>query len=175
MPQEEIAELIDHYKLKKLVTAYCRAVDRRDVRLMRELYHPDAIDDHGQIFYGTAEAFYEFLPGALVQFSMTTHHIANSIFRIEGDYAEGETYLIAAHVTKEQPPRNLIVSGRYLDKFERRDGQWRFSHRVSLVDWANFDAEALGEMFPAQNERQTALGRVDLEDPSYLFLPLLRC
>ena len=140
-------EVADRHALYDLVVGYCRATDRRDKALMRTLYHPDAIDDHGALFYGTRDSFIDFLPGPVTAFATTTHHITNTLFRIDGDYAEGESYLIACHITRETPPRNLTVSGRYLDKFERRSGVWRFIHRVCMVDWANMPARR--DCFPA--------------------------
>jgi hypothetical protein len=172
--QSELQELIDQHALRELVVAYCRAIDRRDVNVMKTLYHPGAIDDHGCLFYGTAEEFLLFLPGPVTKFEMTTHHITNSLFKVAGDYAEGESSLIAAHVTRENSLRNLIVSGRYLDEFERRNGEWRFSHRLALMDWANLPAEAIVELLPPRLDRPSAVGTVDKDDPSYLFLPSFR-
>jgi hypothetical protein len=28
-----------------------------------------------------------------------------------------------------------ILSGRYLDRFERRDGEWRFTERIATSLW----------------------------------------
>lgn len=148
-----LEQAVDKLELYELVVAYCRATDRRDVELMRKLYHPDAIDDHGSLFYGSGEEFIAFLPGPITVFSMTTHHITNTSFHVAGDYAEGESYLIAGHITRETPPRNLIVSGRYLDKFERRKGVWRFSHRTAMLDWANMSGEEIVKLLPPRLDR----------------------
>ena len=29
----------------------------------------------------------------------------------------------------------MVAAGRYLDRFERRDGKWRFAHRQACYDW----------------------------------------
>ncbi len=31
----------------------------------------------------------------------------------------------------------MLVGGRYFDKYERRDGAWKFLHRAIVTDWAN--------------------------------------
>jgi len=43
----KIQEIIDKESIRDLVHMYCRAADRHDHDLMRELYHEDAYDDHG--------------------------------------------------------------------------------------------------------------------------------
>jgi hypothetical protein len=164
--------LADKMELYELVVAYCRAVDRRDVALMRSLYHADAIDDHGSLFYGTGEEFIAFLPGPLTEFALTTHHITNTLFQVSGDEAEGESYFIAGHITLEAVPRNLIVSGRYLDKFQRRDGMWRFSHRTAVADWANLPGEEIVKLLPPRLDRPSATGAPDKSDPSYKILTM---
>lgn len=73
-----LEEAADKVELYELVVAYCRAMDRRDVDLMRTLYHPDAIDDHGSLFDGTGEEFINFLPGPITVFAITTHHTTNA-------------------------------------------------------------------------------------------------
>ncbi len=172
MSNDRLEQAADKLELYELVVSYCRATDRRDVDLMRELYHSDAIDDHGALFYGSGEEFIAFLPGPITAFAITTHHITNALFKVDGDRAEGESYLLASHITKETPPRNLTVSGRYLDKFERRDGRWRFSHRVAMMDWSNWTAEEMLAMLPPRLDRPSAVGTVDRTDPSYAMLAM---
>ena len=46
----KIQEIIDRESIRDLVHMYCRAADRHDHELMRELYHEDAHDDHGSFF-----------------------------------------------------------------------------------------------------------------------------
>ena len=38
--------------------------------------------------------------------------------------------------------------GRYLDEFERRDGEWRISKRTYILDWSKKFSNALEEMTP---------------------------
>lgn len=168
--ENKLKHMLDKQELYELVVSYCRAMDRHDWDLVRELYHSDAIDDHGSLFYGNREEFLAFLPGPIVNFSATTHHITNTLFRVDGDYAEGESYLIASHITREDPPRNLMVSGRYLDRFERRDGTWRFIHRSSLADWANMPVDELMQILPPLLDRPPLVPAQDRTDPSYSLL-----
>lgn len=61
-------EMVDEYQLRKLVHAYCRAVDRGDTERLRELYHHDAVDAHGAFSAGSADRFLDEL-AALVRTS----------------------------------------------------------------------------------------------------------
>ena len=50
----KIQEILDKESIRDLVNLYCRAADRHDHELMRQLYHEDAYDDHGSFLKGKA-------------------------------------------------------------------------------------------------------------------------
>ena len=41
------ARLEDRFQIEQVMRRWARAVDRRDWALVREVFHPGAIDDHG--------------------------------------------------------------------------------------------------------------------------------
>ena len=48
-----------------------------------------------------------------------------------------ETYGIAVHRSASGAAHlNLSTGFRYVDRFERRDGEWRIAHRVAVTDWS---------------------------------------
>ena len=157
-----LAALTDRAALQELLHAYCRGVDRRDYALLSTLYHPDARDDHGGLFRGSAADYIAWLPGMLARFASTSHYIHNAEFRIEGDRAEGQSSVVAHHLTHPPDPVDVVMGGRYLDRFERRDGRWRFSYRFALLDWAT----------PWSADTDAPMGRADETDPSYAVLSL---
>ena len=59
-----LQEMIDEFRLRKLVHAYCRAVDRGDIAALRDLYHQDAVDAHGGFSTGSIDQFFEQLVAA---------------------------------------------------------------------------------------------------------------
>jgi hypothetical protein len=127
-------ELLDRIALHDLVMRYCRGADRRDFALVRACYHDDAIDDHGAMFKGTADEFVAWLPEITSHWSLTRHAISNSLFVIDGDRAEGEHYVEAWHRTHGPEPKLFVALGRYLDKYERRGGLWKFTYRSLVFD-----------------------------------------
>jgi hypothetical protein len=162
-----LAELVDKQALRELAFAYCRGVDRQDFALLRSLYHEDAIDDHG-VFCGSAEAYVDWLAQVLPIFEVTCHSIANAWYRLDGDRAEGELYFQAYHRTPALD--ELIVAGRYVDRYARRAGVWKFAHRVVLIDWAE-----TRKADPATYASQVAgvpHGLSSAADPSYAALSL---
>jgi hypothetical protein len=57
---------------------------------------------------------------------------------VTADEASGETYCLAHHVWNENRQRMLLViSIRYLDRFVRQDGTWRFAERRLITDWTD--------------------------------------
>ena len=169
---DALTELIDKQALRELALEYCRAVDRRDFALLRRLYHDDAIDDHGAMFRGTPDEFVAWLPPVLASFEATVHSITNALYAVQGDHAQGELYSVAYHRTHPPAARDVVIGGRYLDRYERRDGRWGFVHRSLALDWCRIDAVdpvAYGEFAAGAPP-----GRPDHEDPSYFALPFFR-
>ena len=127
-------ELLDKQALHELVVRYCRAVDRADLELLLSCYHDDAIDDHGTFCGPPAEVFPPVLD-RLRREPATQHALTNESFEIDGDVAYGETY----NEMRTTGPDGTMVhggSGRYLDRFERRDGTWRIARRTSIIEWS---------------------------------------
>ncbi len=127
-------EAIDRVELTDLVMRYCRGIDRRDFNLVRSLYHDDAIDDHGDMFCGSPDEYVKWLPIVLEPLDCTIHAISNSFFVIDGDVAEGEHYSTNFHRTRQAPRQEIIIHGRYLDRYERREGEWKFARRQIVFD-----------------------------------------
>jgi hypothetical protein len=160
----------DRLALAELLARYCRGCDRRDFALVRSLYHDDAIDDHGAMFRGGPDEFVAWLPQAMAPWELTIHSISNSLFVIDGDLAEGEHCVRAWHRTHPPDRREYIVHGRYLDRYARRNGVWKFLHRALVFDHGEIrdvDEEAMHRL-----GGDAAHGRADRSDPSWA-LPLI--
>ncbi|MCP5395264.1 MAG: nuclear transport factor 2 family protein [Sphingomonadaceae bacterium] len=140
----------DEAAIRRLVMLYCRGCDRRDFALVRSLYHDDAIDDHGAMFRGGPDEFVAWLPQAMAPWELTIHAISNSVIAVDGDHAEGEHLVRAWHRTHPPDRQEVIVHGRYLDRYEKRQGLWKFLHRSLVFDH--------GEIRKVDEEAMTQLG-----------------
>lgn len=173
MSSPDVHEMLDDYALRKLVHAYCRAVDRGDFETLRSLYHDDAEDGHGSFSSGSVDTFLRTLAATRPHIRSMQHHITTTNFAISGDIAEGEIYSIATHsFATGNGDTEVVVGGRYLDKYERRDGTWKFTTRCIVTDWAHVnDPSTVDVSHPIT--RDTPQGRPGADDPSHEFFSLL--
>ena len=170
---DPLSQMLDKFTLHELVLTYCRAVDRRDYALLATLYHEDAIDDHGGMFCGSAKDYIAWLPSMVQHFELTRHDITNALFAVDGNDANGELYTIAYHRTHAPKAREIIIGGRYVDRYQKRNGVWRFLYRSLVFDWKETRAaEASSDDVDVSDG--VAHGRPDGEDPSYQRLPLFQ-
>lgn len=160
-PSGQLAELVDRQRITDVLHRYCRAVDRLDHDLLLSAYHPDAVDDHGS-FVGTAGDFAARTIDRMARaYEATQHRLANVAIDLRGDTAWVESYVVATHVL----PGNAVehAGARYVDRFERRGGEWRIATRVVVVDW--YTTGSRGD--PSPHLAAFTPGRRDRGDPSY--------
>ena len=174
MTDTALQEMLDEFALRKLVHTYCRAVDRGDIAQLRELYHDDAVDAHGAFSTGSIDQFFEQLVAARPYIRAMQHNITTVNFAISGHVAEGEIYTIAFHtLAGKERDTDLVVGGRYLDKYEKRDDAWKILERTIVTDWAQVsDPSAMDLSHPIT--RDTLKGTPDGNDPSHRFFSLLK-
>ena len=71
------------------------------------------------------------------RFIICSFFVGNILIDLAGDEAFGEVYFNASHkVPAEQGFDDVIIAGRYLDRYERRNGKWKFAYRSEIVDWS---------------------------------------
>ncbi|MDE2403848.1 MAG: nuclear transport factor 2 family protein [Sphingomonadales bacterium] len=137
-----IEQLLAESEIKDIQMRYCHAADRRDFALMRECFHPDASTEFGT-FAGGVDDFIAAGIETLKAFSVTQHMTGNQLVRLDGDSAWAEHYAIATHRIPEgdgEPERDFVCGIRYVDRVERRDGEWRIARREMNLDWSRIDA-----------------------------------
>lgn len=137
-PDAELLEFLkaekDRYEIRACLLRYTRGVDRHDRELMLSAYHPDAIDEHG-VAKGLAAEFCDWAIGWHGEFQHQHQHIINNtVIDLAGDTAHAETYYTFFGDNREGPP--TLAFGRYVDRLERRGGEWRIAHRVCVNQYA---------------------------------------
>ena len=159
----EVQALLDQRAIRDVVLRYCRGIDRLDLELVRDCYHPDATDDHGG-FVGTRDEYVEWVGGVLMRYTGTMHVVANQLVELAGDHARSETYGVAYHHgdPPTDPRCNFTTGFRYVDRFERRDGAWRIEARVAVREWTHtVTAEQQVIVAPERDGRRGQRNRTD--------------
>lgn len=138
----DVELLLAERAITRVIYAYARAVDRYDFDALADCYWPEGTDDHGS-FVGTAAEFVEWNKTALARFDITNHFLGNILIDVDLDTgrARAETYAVAYHRFTDPGGQltDMIAGLRYVDVFERRDGQWRILTRVIAYSWRRTD------------------------------------
>ena len=135
-------------------------MDRQDWKLARELYHDDAFDDHG-FFKGAPDALLAHIAEMHKVQQHSMHFNTNVLIEFQSrERAFVETYVL---VLQRFADRRVTASARYLDRFERRKGDWRVAHRTLV--FGDMVSEAMKEpvKFPPGFTEQ----RHGMDDPLY--------
>jgi ketosteroid isomerase-like protein len=164
-----LSELADRESIRECLCRYARGVDRLDADMIRSAYWPDAIDTHLD-FKGTVEEFIHWAFPILQQMHQSQHTLGNVLMTIRGTHADVESYFYGYHrVPIDGQPRDVIGCGRYLDKFEKRNDEWRVAQRLVMTDWFREYPDSADWSKGLMGQRLD-IGQRKPEDPSYSLL-----
>ena len=143
MNDQRLPLLADKQEIYELSCTYMRGQDRLDPETHRSVFWDDAWCSYG-IYEGGPDGFVEFAQKALAPHRGNHHMIGQVQIDVQGDEAFGEVYYQAFHrlIASDGSERDLFISGRYVDRYERRDGVWKIAYRSELVDWARDEPAA---------------------------------
>ncbi|WP_425826602.1 nuclear transport factor 2 family protein [Streptomyces fractus] len=131
--RRDVRYLKDRTAILDVITRHARGCDRHDVDLITAAYHPDGLDEHGATT-NSGPAYGEWANASHAATSQVhTHNVTTHTCDIDGDTAHAESYAIVVLLGSDGRTAQFI-SGRYLDRLERRDGQWRIALRRSTVE-----------------------------------------
>lgn len=171
MDQTRLAELLDREAIRDCLYRYCRGIDRADEAALRSAYWPDAYDRHGA-YSGPAEGFIQFALGVFKTGPRNIHQVTNILIEFTGPgEAAVESYFTALQRApdREGTVRQVLLCGRYCDRFQKRGEEWRVADRTVVYDWveeqdppAAGEAERFGLRQPIGSQRPS--------DPIYALL-----
>lgn len=169
-----LQELLDKEAIRECLYRYCRGIDRADETVLRSAYWPDAHDRHGA-YVGDAEGFIAQAMPRLRSGGRGVHQISNILIELLGDVAAVESSFLALQSSPAAPALETFLCGRYLDRFEKREGQWRVADRTVVYDWIEERTrpELAQDGTTLFGKRQPHGGRL-LKDPLYAFLDAAR-
>ena len=163
-----LTEVLDREAIRDCIYRYCRGVDRADEAALRSSYWPDATDRHGP-YSGSAEGFIEWAKSIWKTGPRNVHHATNILIAFESPTtAAVETYFIAMQrgAGADGIVRQVVMSGRYCDLFEKRGAEWRVAQRTVVYDWVDPQAPQEGSDADRFGPRQP-IGAFFPDDPVY--------
>jgi SnoaL-like domain len=158
---QRLQEIVDGDDIRRCLHRYSRGVDRLDEELIRSAFHPDAIDNHG-IVDGTVDDFLAHWLPLQSDREASQHYVSNITIEVTDDDAHVESYFLFVQKLHGQPELTMR-GGRYVDRFERRDGSWKIAMRVVVSEWSMAADGSETTVRLAKLSR----GRRDRSDPSY--------
>lgn len=132
-----IIELLDKQAITECLLRYCRGCDRFDLELLKSVYWPEAIEQHGT-YMGPAAEFAEWIYNTRHFYKSMSHQISPALIEISGAEARSETYVFCMVVHSEQyemGAAEYMLGARYKDVFEKRNGEWKILRRTVIWDW----------------------------------------
>lgn len=156
--EAEVRDLAARRDITDAVHRYMRGLDRLDAALQRSAFHDDAWIDCG-LMAGDADAFVAFAQDLLATMEATHHLLGQVRIEMHDGGASGECYFQAWHGTRDTAgaPRDLFISGRYIDEYACKNGQWKIAKRKLITDWVKDDPADHG--FFAANPTAIRAGR----------------
>jgi hypothetical protein len=151
----DLRRLADRIAIQETLYRYARGIDRRNWDFLASAFHPGA-EIHQGDFKGSIEAMIESVKLRHAAIEQSAHLMTNILIEFDGpaDSASSgavvETYYLAylrngalpaimktALIGGGAPEADKIDMrslGRYIDRFERRDGEWRIARRVCIAE-----------------------------------------
>ncbi|MFT3929184.1 MAG: nuclear transport factor 2 family protein [Spongiibacteraceae bacterium] len=134
IPSDRLQHLLDRQDILDCQVRFARGMDRFDRELFLSAFHADATIAAGP-FVGGPAALYDWASGLHEHGQVATqHNLLNQTCDIDGDTAHVETYYL--FVGRNRDDSNWIAGGRYIDRMEKRDGEWKIAMRTNAIEWS---------------------------------------
>jgi hypothetical protein len=145
----QVRYLKDRKDIFDVMKRYTRGADRHDKELVASAFWPEAT-----ISFGTSmsrDAYVDWEEGVLSGYAAHQHHVTGQTIDIDGDTAHVESYVVYFLVPRDRSTdiagtatlgraatseKTRLGSGRYIERWERRDGAWKILVREYVEDLA---------------------------------------
>lgn len=132
--ESKIQYLTDRQEILDCIARNARGCDRHDPEMLSSSYHQDGIDEHGEKHINPGPRYHEWANPVHARGSIQNmHNITTHSCEIDGDVAHADSYVIGLFFNADGETAR-VLAGRYLDRLERRDGEWRIALRRCTVE-----------------------------------------
>jgi len=135
MDEARLQNLLDRQDILDCLTRFSRGLDRLDREVFLSAFHADATIAAGPFVGNPRElADWSFAMHESMQI-LTQHDLLNHSCDIEGNTAHTETYYL--FVARNADETVMLAGGRYVDRLEKRDGEWKIALRTNAIEWSS--------------------------------------
>ncbi len=133
----DLQVLLDKQAIIEVIARYSRTLDWLDDEGQASCYWPDAAIDYG-FFTGAAADFVPVVMQIERASQRRWHFLGSVQIALHSESsASVECYGLATGIRETDGEwTGNLYGGRYLDEFEKREGEWRISKRNYVMDWS---------------------------------------
>lgn len=134
--QTELQLMLAREKIRDCIARLARGEDRRCDQRISLCFWPDATTDFG-IFEGNFRQYLDWVTPGSPAVLLTQHILGQTLVQVRHKQAAAETHVISYHrINTGEQERDIVIGGRYLDRLEKRNNEWRIIQRTMLYDWS---------------------------------------
>ena len=145
----QVRYLKDRKDIFDVLKRYTRGADRHDKDLVRSAFWPEATISAGTQM--SRDRYVDWEESELAGYAAHQHHITGQTIDIDGDTAHVESYVVYFLVPRDRSvdtagsatlgkantkEKTRMGSGRYIERWERRNGDWKILVREYVEDLA---------------------------------------
>lgn len=163
--EKAIDALLDKQAIREALEAFSRGMDRFDRAAYMAAFWEDGMMAAGP-FVGSPTDCWDWAVPMHEERQILTHHVLlQSNIDLDGDTAHAETYY--QFVARNRDESIVVAGGRYIDRFERRNNEWRIALRTNLIEWASMPPAIPPPFADVPDIANNGLSARSTEDPSY--------
>ena len=172
MSSDRLQELLDRQDIHDCLLRFCRGMDRFDRDLYLSAFWDDAEMAAGP-YVGDVNGCWDWAKPMHEAAQVLTHHLLlNHHVEINGDSAHSECYyqfVARNHLWEEGGGETVMLAGgRYIDRLERRDGQWKIALRTNIIEWSCLQPSLPPPFADVPDIGLNGVSARDRSDPSYM-------
>jgi hypothetical protein len=166
-----IDALLDRTAIHDCLLRFCRGMDRFDRALYLSAFWDDAEIAAGP-YVGDVPGCWDWAMPMHRDGQVLTHHLLlNHHVDVDGATAHSECYyqFVARNHPWEEGGEEtvMLAGGRYIDRLERRNGDWRIALRTNIIEWSCLQPSLPPPFSDVPDIGANGVSARDKSDPSY--------
>jgi hypothetical protein len=163
--EARIDALLDKQDIMDCLARFSRGMDRFDRDIYMSAFHDDAEMAAGP-FVGSAADCWDWAVPMHETGQIVTHHaLLQTTIDLNGDTAHTETYY--QFVGRNRDESIWVAGGRYVDRLEKRAGQWKIALRTNIIEWCTLPPALPIPFADVPDIAVNGISSRSKEDPSY--------